>query len=77
MAVVALDNMLAAYFEGKQIALHRISYQKKDMVVSANHYRRLTMKQSFAIENTLLDGGRVIDFPIEIHDLSQYDEVLL
>ena len=28
VAVVALDNMLAAYYEGKQIALHRISYQK-------------------------------------------------
>ena len=27
-AVVALDNMLAAYYEGKQIALHRISYQR-------------------------------------------------
>ena len=26
VAVVALDNMLAAYYEGKQIALHRISY---------------------------------------------------
>ena len=25
VAVVALDNMLAAYYEGKQIALHRIS----------------------------------------------------
>ena len=28
VAVVALDNMLAAYYEGKQIALHRISYQR-------------------------------------------------
>lgn len=27
VAVVALDSMLAAYYEGKQIALHRISYQ--------------------------------------------------
>ena len=25
--------MLAAYYEGKQIALHRISYQRKDMVI--------------------------------------------
>ena len=68
--------MLAAYYEGKQIALHRISYQKKDMVVNAHHYRRLTMKQSFDIENTLLDGDNVIDFPISSRDLSQYDEVL-
>ncbi|WP_423219390.1 hypothetical protein [Ethanoligenens harbinense] len=29
VAVVALDNVLAVYYEGKQIALHRISYQKK------------------------------------------------
>jgi hypothetical protein len=57
VAVVALDNMLAAYHEGKQIALHRISYQKRDMVVNAQHYRRLTLKQSFDIENTLLDGN--------------------
>ena len=77
VAVVALDNMLAAYYEGKQIALHRISYQKKDMVVNAHHYRRLTAKQSFDIENTLLDGDNIIDFPIQPHDLSWYDEVLL
>jgi len=75
VAVVALDNMLAAYHEGKQIALHRISYQKRDMVVNAHHYRRLTLKQSFEIENTLLDGDNVIDFPIRPHDLSRYDEV--
>lgn len=77
VAVVALDNLLAAYHEGKQIALHRISYQKKDMVVNAHHYRRLTVKKSFDIENTLLDGDNDIDFPIKPHDLSRYDEVLL
>ena len=76
VAVVALDNMLAAYYGGKQIALHRISYQKKDMVVNARHYRRLPVKQSFDIENTLLDGDNVIDFPIAPRDLSRYDEVL-
>ena len=76
VAVVGLDNMLAAYHEGKQIALHRISYQKKDMVVNAHHYRRLTVKQSFDIENTLLDGDNIIDFPVKPHDLSRYDEAL-
>jgi hypothetical protein len=73
-AVIGLDNMLAAYHEGKQIALHRISYQKRDMVVNARHYRRLTVKQSFDIENTLLDGDNIIDFPVKPHDLSRYDE---
>jgi len=76
VAVVALDNMLAAYYAGKQIAIHRLSYQKKDMVVNAQHYRKMTVKQSFDIENTLLDGGNTIDFPIRPHDLSRYDEVL-
>jgi hypothetical protein len=46
------------------------------MVVNAHHYRRLTVKQSFDIENTLLEGDNVIDFPIVLRDLSRYDEVL-
>lgn len=77
VAVVALDNLLAAYHEGKQIAVHRISYQKRDMVVNPQHYQKLTVKQSFDTENTLLSGENVIDFPIQPHDLSRYDEVLL
>lgn len=77
VAVIGLDNMLAIYYGGKQVALHRISYQKKDMVVNAHHYRRLTVKQSFDIENTLLDGDNTIDFPIRPHDLSRYDEAVL
>lgn len=76
VAVVALDSMLAAYYEGKQIALHRLSYQKKDIVVNAHHYQKLTVKQSFEIENTLLRGDNVIDFPMTPRDLSRYDEVL-
>ncbi|MDR7869189.1 MAG: IS21 family transposase [Sporomusaceae bacterium] len=76
VAVVGLDNMLAAYFEGKQIALHKISYQKKDMVVNPSHYRRLTIRQTSDIENTLLEGGNVIDFPIKSPDLNTYDEVI-
>ena len=76
VAVVALDSMLAAYYEGKQIALHRISYQKKDMVVNPQHYRRLTMKQTMEAENMLLEQDKVIDFPLKSSDLSRYDEVL-
>jgi len=60
VAVVALDSMLAAYYEGKQIALHRISYQRKDMVVNPQHYRRLTLKQTMDAENILLEQGKVI-----------------
>lgn len=76
VAVVALDNMLAAYYEGKQIALHRISYQKKDMAVNPQHYRRLTLKQSMDVENPLLEQDNILDFPLESRDLSRYDEVL-
>ena len=76
VAVVLLDNMLAAYYEGKQIALHRISYQKKDMAVNPQHYRRLTLKQSMDVENPLLEQDNIIDFPLKSRDLSRYDEVL-
>ena len=76
VAVVALDNMPAAYYEGKQIALHRISYQKKDMIVNPQHYRRLILKQSMDVENPLLEQGNIIDFPLKSKDLSRYDEAL-
>ena len=77
VAVVALGNTLAVYHEGKQVAVHRISYQKKDMVVNPHHYQRLTIKQSFDVENTLLTGDDTIDTPVAVHDLSIYDEVAL
>jgi len=76
VAVIGLDNMLAAYHEGKQIAIHRLSYQKREMVVNASHYSKLTVKQSFEIKNTLLDDGKIIDFPVKPHDLTRYDEVI-
>jgi len=76
VAVVTLGNTLAAYHDGKQVAIHRLSYQKKDMVVNPVHYQKLTLKQTFDIENTLLIDD-VIDKPVAIHDLSVYDEVVL
>lgn len=74
VAVIGLENMLAAYYEGRQIALHKISYQKKDMVVNPTHYKRLTLKQTFDVENTLLEGDNIIDFPIQQPNLKAYDE---
>ena len=76
VAVVALDSMLAAYYKGKQIALHRISYQRKDMVVNPQRYRRLTLKQAMDAENVLLEQEKVIDFSLKPSDLSKYDKVL-
>ena len=73
VTVVVLDNMLAAYYLGKQIALHLLSYHKKDMVVNKNHYRQMLCKQSFDTENTLLHNIKTIDFkPFEL-DLGVYD----
>ena len=40
VTVVVLDNMLAAYYLGKQIALHKLSYTKSEMVVNKHHYRK-------------------------------------
>jgi hypothetical protein len=77
LAVVALGNMLAVYHDGKQIAIHRLSYTKKDMVVNPAHYQRLTMKQSSDVENTLFTGDDDIDKPVAVHDLAVYDEVAL
>lgn len=77
LTVVALGNMLAVCHEGKQIAVRRISCTKKDMVVNPAHYQRLTVKQSFDVENTLLTCDDIIDKPIANHDLSVYDEVAL
>jgi len=74
LAVVTLGNLLAVYHEGKQVAIHRLSQVKKDMVVNPVHYQRLTVKQSFDIENTLLTDNDVIDHPVATHDLSIYDE---
>lgn len=46
------------------------------MVVNPQHYRRLTVKQSMDVETPLLEQDNIIDFPMKIRDLSQYDEVL-
>ncbi len=69
-------NLLIYSYEGKQIALHRISYQRKDTIVNPQHYRTLTLKQTMDAENVLLEQDKVIDFPLKPSDLSKYDEVL-
>jgi hypothetical protein len=66
--------MLAAYYEGKQVAMHLLSYYKNTMTVNKHHYRKLIVKQSFDTENTLLHhNAKTIDFkPLNI-DLGVYD----
>lgn len=76
VAVVALDNVLAAYYEGKQIALHRLSIEKKGMLVNAAHYGHLALKAPAETHNTLMGGDNDLDFPVHPRDLSRYDETL-
>ena len=73
VAVVAMDNVLAAYYEGKQVALHRVSVGKRDMVMNPQHYSSLHVKERQGISNPLLAQEAV---PEEAGDLSRYDEVL-
>ncbi len=74
VVVVSLGNLLAAYYEGKQIALHRLSSERKEMVVNAAHYGRLAMKKGTDAHNTLTADENILDFPVRSHDLRQYDE---
>lgn len=76
VAVIVLENMLAAYFEGKQIAIHKLSYSKNTLNVNKEHYKSMLVKQSFEVENTLLHNPDLIDFPQPKHSLKQYDELM-
>ena len=73
MAVIFLENMLAAYFEGKQISIHKLSYSKNTLNVNKEHYKSMYVKQSFDIENTLLHSSNIVDYPEPKHTLVQYD----
>lgn len=42
MSVVAFNNILATYYEEDQMALYRISYQRKNMAINLQHHRRIT-----------------------------------
>ena len=41
VTVLVLKNMLSVYYNGKQIALHPLSYNKKEIVVNKEHYKDL------------------------------------
>jgi len=73
VTVVVLDNTLAAYYEGRQVAMHLLSDEKNSMIINKNHYRDLVTRQSFDAENTLMHSPRTVDFePFKI-DLGVYD----
>lgn len=76
VAVIVLENMLAAYFEGKQISIHKLSYSKNTLNVNKEHYKSMLVKQGFDIENTLLHNTEIIDLPSPEHTLDQYDALM-
>ncbi|MFA6780514.1 MAG: IS21 family transposase [Paludibacteraceae bacterium] len=72
VTVVVLENMLAAYFQGKQIALHKLSYHKNTLNVNSEHYRKLTEKQQFNTENLLMRARQFDLAPFAVN-LEVYD----
>ena len=76
VTVIVLDHMLAAYFEGKQIALHKLSYSKNTFNVNKEHYKSMIVKSGFDVENTLLNNPDLMDLSIPDHSLKKYDELM-
>lgn len=76
VAVVAMDSILAVYSEGKQIAMHRLSCGKKDMVMQAQHYSSIKIKERLSVENPLLKQDIGLGLENVPQDLSRYDEAL-
>ena len=76
VAIVAMDNILVAYYEGKQVAVHRISHQKKDMIIAPNHYANIKIKERVGTPNPLMKQEVSYETENIQMDLSKYDEVL-
>lgn len=76
VAIVAMDNILVAYYEGKQVAVHRISRQKKDMVIAPNHYANIKIKERAGTPNPLMKQEVSYESENIQMDLTKYDEVL-
>ena len=76
VTVIVLDHMLAAYFEGKQIALHKLSYSKNTFNANKEHYKSMIVKSGFDVENTLLNNPDLMDLSIPDYSLKKYDELM-
>ena len=73
---MAMDSILGVYCEGKQIAMHRLSCGKKDMVMQAQHYSSIKIKERLSVENPLLKQDLDLGMEHVPQDLSRYDEAL-
>lgn len=54
VTVIVLDHMLAAYFEGKQIALHKLSYSRNTLNVNKEHYKSMKKQRRTELLRTRL-----------------------
>lgn len=76
VSVVAMNHTLLVYYEGKQIALHRLSQKKNDMLIQPQHYADIRIKERNDIINPLFQQGIGFEDMPSLQDLSHYDEVL-
>lgn len=73
VTVSKIGNILTVYYLDKAIAHHELSYNKNDIKVNPLHYRNLTVKQDFKIENTLFSNNDLMHEDIELSNLNAYD----
>lgn len=73
VTVSKLGNILTVYYLDKAIAHHQVSYNKNDIKVNSDHYRSLSAKQNFSIDNTLFRNNDLLHEEIELSNLSAYD----
>ena len=76
VSVIVLENMLAIYADGKQIALHRLSSGQAGMAINPQHYKSILEKQRFETDNLLLRHSALIDVAVHPADLSVYDQII-
>lgn len=76
VAVIGLDNTLSVYYQGIPLCTHKLSYGKNTLNVNREHYKKLIVKQSFDIQNTLLNNKGTVDFLPSEPDLSKYDVLI-
>ena len=76
VAVIGLDNTLSVYYQGIPLCTHKLSYDKNTLNVNREHYKKLIVKQSFDIQNTLLNNKGTVDFLPSEPDLSKYDVLI-
>ena len=73
--VVALDNTLAIYCDGKCISTHPLCYQKNQMIISKAHYDPLLTHSELATVNPLIDNTDFSNFKMHIR-MEEYDKCL-